>query len=111
MRADRLKLRREQLGLTQEETAKLLGVPHQMYYRYEKGVTKPSSDVLAKIAPKLDVTADWLLGLVEEQTTNITESDLSPTERLLIDAVRRGATIEAIETAMKLGKRNHESGV
>lgn len=111
MRADRLRQRREELGLTQAELGERLNLEAQAIYRYEKGRNDPSSDMLAKLANELSVSADWLLGLVNEQNSHLNEADLSADERRLIDAVRRGQFVEVMATAVELAKRDDQAAV
>ena len=111
MRADRLKQRREELGLTQVELGARLKIEAQAIYRYEKGQSDPSADMLGRMAKELEVSSDWLLGLVGDITSHLTEADLTPTERKLIDAVRKGLFVEAMETTVELAKQNNQSEV
>lgn len=57
----RIKQRREELGLTQEELGKPLGLNKSTIQRYENGlVSKIKLPVLESIAVKLGVSPDWL---------------------------------------------------
>lgn len=57
----RIKQRREELGLTQEELGKPLGLNKSTIQRYENGlVSKIKLPVLESIAVKLGVSLDWL---------------------------------------------------
>lgn len=62
---ERIKLRREQLDLTQEELAQLLGVSHQTVGKWEKPIEKggsaPKRWRAAQVANRLEVPLDWLL--------------------------------------------------
>jgi Predicted transcriptional regulator len=111
MRADRLKQRREERGLTQAELGARLKIEAQAVYRYEKGQSDPSADTLGRMAKELEVTADWLIGLVDDQNERLSEADLSPAERKLIDALRKGLLIEALETTTELAKLNDQSNI
>lgn len=48
--SNRLKERREQLGLTQSEVATLLGITPGAVGNYENGVSTPKADVLLKFS-------------------------------------------------------------
>lgn len=61
--AMRLKLAREKAGLTQKELAERLNVPPQMINRYENSDTEPRIGFVAKIAPILGVSSDFLIGV------------------------------------------------
>lgn len=105
MRGDRLREVREARHLSQRELAALCGFGENQIHRYENGGNL-NADTLAVLAKHLDVTADYLLGLTDEPTGHITEDDLSPMERKLISAVRRGMITEALETFTTLSKKN-----
>lgn len=97
MRGDRMKQVREALHYTQEELAERAGLQTLQIWRYESGKSKPNSDVLSKIAQALNVSADFLLGLTDEPHGHISD-DLTDSERLVIEAWRRGDFREAIKT-------------
>jgi transcriptional regulator with XRE-family HTH domain len=75
----RIKERRLEKGLTQEDVAKKLGMGRSNLGHIERGRTKPSAEVLNQIASILDTTTDYLLGRSEkkEETFNpeLTEKD------------------------------------
>lgn len=57
----KLKLLRKQKGLSQAETAELLGITQSAYSRYESGQRQPDLDILKKIAKIYNVSVDDLL--------------------------------------------------
>ena len=57
----RMRKRRESLGLTQEELAKMLNVTSQHISAIEQDKRAPSLDFLAKLAEELGVSADYLI--------------------------------------------------
>lgn len=60
---DRLKEKRIEAGLTQEELAKKAGVTSRTIQNYELGNRKPSNmEVIQKIADSLGTTTEYLLG-------------------------------------------------
>lgn len=63
--ADKLKIKRKQLRLTQPEMADILGVDTTKYSRWETGDVKPSLDAITNISKKLEVSFDFLLGDTE----------------------------------------------
>lgn len=89
-RGERLKLVRERAGLTQAELAERLKAGVNSVYRYETSQAEPSAELLYRISNELEVTTDWLLGLVDDDTEHVTASDLTPVEHKLLDAFRRG---------------------
>ena len=54
-------------GITQKEYAKWLGVPHTTYTNWINGVSSPKAEAIIDICLKLNVSADWLLGLKEKK--------------------------------------------
>ncbi len=59
---ERLKERREQLGLSQAALAAKVCVTQQFIAACEIGVRKPNCDIVAALADALDCSADYLLG-------------------------------------------------
>lgn len=111
MRGDRLKKRREEQGMSQAELGARLGLEAQAVYRYEKSQSDPASELLGRMAVELDVTADYLLGLVDNPQDRLTEEALSPAERKLITAIRNGHIVEAMQVTLELGKRDDQSNI
>ena len=63
----RVQHRRQHLGWTQEDLARESGVPQATISRIEKGQRKnPGADVIRRLARALGVTADWLIGMYNE---------------------------------------------
>lgn len=58
--SNRLKERREQLGLTQSEVASLLGITPGAIGNYENGVSTPKADILFKVFDALKCDANYL---------------------------------------------------
>ena len=52
-------------GLTQEELAELLGVTRTTVVYWESGRVYPRVNLLQEIVKTLEVSADWLTGVVE----------------------------------------------
>lgn len=59
---ERLREIRKEMGLTQDEFAKLLGSSKQILSRYELEQRSPKIDQVRKYAEKLKVSVDYLLG-------------------------------------------------
>lgn len=89
-RGDRLRAVREELQLSQADLANRLGIGQNQIYRYEVGQVEPSPTILGLLARELNVTTDWLLGLTDKPSQRIEEGDLTPSERELLTAYRRG---------------------
>ena len=64
----RVQHRRQHLSWSQEDLARESGVPQATISRIEKGQRKnPGADVIRRLARSLGVTADWLIGMYEEE--------------------------------------------
>jgi transcriptional regulator with XRE-family HTH domain len=112
MRRDRLKQRREELGLSQADLAARLKTDGNTIYRYEKeGSVDPTSEAVEKLARELTVTSDWLLGLVPDKHSHLEEEALTPDERRLLDAARKGQMSEIMKAALELTEHQNQSGV
>lgn len=113
MRVDRLKDRRQELGLSQQDLADRTYTSLRMIQRYEMGDANPSADILARIAKELGVSADWLLGLVNAPNSHNSMMELSPTELRLLAAYDRDDLEGMIEAVMQAHRENkaklHES--
>lgn len=59
---ERLKARRRELGLSQEEMAKAVGLSMKAYCTYELGQRSPKVDTALKIAKKLHRSVEFLFG-------------------------------------------------
>ena len=59
---ERLIARRHELGITQSEAAKLIGVSQPAYQRYEAGIRTPSVQIAREIANVLNTSVDYLTG-------------------------------------------------
>jgi transcriptional regulator with XRE-family HTH domain len=62
---ERLKLARDQRGLSQDDLAKKSGLQPSAISHFETGARKPSFDNLKRLANALTVTTDFLLGRAE----------------------------------------------
>lgn len=57
---DKLKQKREELGLEQQELAELIGVSKQAYFKWEKGLSKPTKVNIAKLEKVLKIPEGYL---------------------------------------------------
>lgn len=51
---------------TQKEFARLIGTPLNTYTNWTRGIRMPTADAVVRICTHLNVSADWLLGLSED---------------------------------------------
>jgi transcriptional regulator with XRE-family HTH domain len=84
---ERIKRRREQLGISQQSMAESLKTSQNQIYRYEKGTNSPTAQVIIDIARILEVSTDWLLGISDIEPIK-DESDLHPDERKMLALYR-----------------------
>lgn len=63
---DRLQWIRDCKNITQKEMAKALGIKQQQYARYEKGINIMPITYLRPICEYLNISADYILGLINE---------------------------------------------
>ena len=69
MISEKLKEYREKAGYnTVKAFTKELDIPYTTYLDYEKGLKEPSSKNIVKIADKLGITTDELLGVKQDNT-------------------------------------------
>lgn len=100
----RLKAARELRKINQNDLAEKTGLPATSISHFEAGSRKPSFDNLRRIAENLNVTADYLLGRVDEPTA------LAGADKLHRHAQNLSAEdMELAENFMKmLGDRNKQ---
>ena len=89
-----LKLLRNRKDWSQEDLAKLLGIPRSSYSGYENGVAEPSIDLLLKLARIFQLSLDFL---VREDLSRMPESRLKELESQLDPAT--GAGLRVLVTA------------
>lgn len=66
---ENLRAAREKNGLSQKDMAESIGVAKSTYSLYESGNREPNVQTIKKIANTLNVSADELLGINDEQIT------------------------------------------
>lgn len=87
---ERIAQRRTELHISQEALAELVGSTQRQVSKYENGVNKPTSEVLAKMADALQTSADWLLGRTEIVERSMRgQGDLSEEEIEILGLIRR----------------------
>lgn len=90
LRGNRLRQVRESYGLSMEQLAARTGIHINQIYRYEHGLVDPPSALLKRLAKELQVTTDWLLGLVDQPAEHLQEQALTRDERKFLEALRQG---------------------
>ena len=100
---ERIKARREALGLTQLQLAQALGVTPQHILVIEKNKRAPSLDSLAKLAHELGVTTDYLIAGKESVVSDFI-SVIKADIRLSLDVKRALVTLIDIFKTINFGK-------
>lgn len=85
MVADKIKHLREQLGLTQSDLAKKLGITRSSVNAWELGISVPSTQYVVELAGIFKVSTDYLLGM--KSTAAVSVEGLSEKDVQLINAV------------------------
>ena len=90
MFSERIKQLRESLGSNQVEFGKRLNVSKQCISNWENSNILPSIDTLTKIAKTFSVSTDFLLGLSDQNTINVTGLSLKQVSLIqsLVDALK-----------------------
>jgi transcriptional regulator with XRE-family HTH domain len=79
--AGRLRLRRNLLGLSQDELARRLGLTSQLIQKYEAGETRISASRLYSIAAQLAVPITWFFeGLEDKKKPSVEAEQASGTQ-------------------------------
>ena len=110
--AERMKLRRKELGMSAEHVADKLGCSPATIYRYEKGdIEKMPMDILTPLASILCTTPAYLMGWAEdshsevnndpELTTYLEELRTRPEMRMLF-SVAKDASKADVEKAVAI---------
>jgi transcriptional regulator with XRE-family HTH domain len=86
---ERLRTTREHLNWSQRELARRCGLGEVQIYRYESGITDPSTDSLKKIAEVLNISTDFLLGLSDYPHGQVGDGVLDDDERVILNAYHR----------------------
>ena len=75
MTADRIKALREARGWTQAELARKMNMTRNGINSWEQGLSMPSPTSLVDLARLFSVSTDYLLGIEEHNTVNVTGLD------------------------------------
>ena len=75
MVGERIKKIREKNGLTQATIARKLGISRSAVNAWEMGISVPSAQYLVELSKLFKVSTDYLLGLDEKETVDISFLD------------------------------------
>ncbi len=102
---EKIRQARKELGLTQVELGRLLGLTQNSVSLYEKGLNQPSSESLTKLSQILHVTTDYLLGTDEPSDVPVSTPSLNWTtvaEKLKKLREVRGHTMEQAAASINI---------
>ena len=85
MIAERIKMLREEKGLTQARLAKQMGVTRSCVNAWEMGISVPSTQYLVELAMIFRVSVDFLLGL--NQTATVSVAGLDEADMQIVTAL------------------------
>lgn len=66
MLGERLAYLRRREGISQKDLGRELNISHYTISSYEKGRSEPSDEIKARIARYFNVSADYLIGLIDD---------------------------------------------
>ncbi len=92
---DKVKKKRKEIGISQEELAEKLGVTYQQIQRYENGMNKLNVENIQIIANALDVPVSYFFGNGRKEKNVVSEevmSYLPVDESRLLGYFRRART-------------------
>lgn len=110
---DRIRKRREQLGLSQSELARQLGLKPQSIQQWEDGRAQPRPKRYAGICEVLNISRAWLLSGSNDQATKFPTAKLIPLISWAqagqwdgaVDMYRSGYAQEWAKAAGRIGAR------
>lgn len=88
----RIRVRRQLLGLSQAQLAHAVGVSFQQIQKYEKGTNRISASRLYDVARVLGVSVSFFF----EGVANMTEEDGNQADLMLGDPMRRTETLQVM---------------
>jgi transcriptional regulator with XRE-family HTH domain len=107
---ERIRIRRKQLQLSQEDLARDIGSLQKQISRYETGENVPSVDVLIVLANVLQTSIDYLVGLTDDPSRrDVSADELTDAEKRVIALYRSGFKDE-IDLVIELEKKRREKG-
>ena len=83
-----------------QRLADALGLNIRQIARYESGEVDASGAVIAHMADVFNVSTDYLLGQSDDPIPCAEAGELTPKERTILSAIRRGEHLEAIKAIL-----------
>ena len=85
MVSERIKVLREQKGMTQSQLAKHLGITRSSVNAWEMGISVPSTQYIVELSHTFKVSTDYLLGVDSSATVSV--AGLSEKDVELVHAI------------------------
>jgi transcriptional regulator with XRE-family HTH domain len=104
---DKVKKKRREIGISQEELAEKLGVTYQQVQRYENGMNKLNVENIQVIADSLDVPVSYFFGNKRKEKNVVSEevmSYLPVDESKLLGYFRRARTSNSKGIVLQVAK-------
>ncbi|HEL2422616.1 TPA: helix-turn-helix domain-containing protein [Streptococcus suis] len=101
---DKLKQKREELGLEQQELAELIGVSKQAYFKWEKGLSKPTKANIIKLEKVLKVSEGYLS---EDKISSLYKQLTEPNQEKAITYVRDLVSSQKIISIAEMRSEYH----
>lgn len=99
MLGQRLRSRRKEIGLTQEQLAEQVKTKKTTISNYETGYSTPNNEMLSDLADVLRTTSDYLLGRTDDPTPNLTEQLIRAA-----DKAKQGGAVKEQSAGDEAGK-------
>ncbi len=112
--SDRLRQQRRIRKLSQEKLANLAGVSQPYIAELERGVKKPSVEVLLKLCDVLGCSADYLLGTSVSKSSAFVQQRLNEgglTLEMLQEVAKRNITPAEFQRALRVASLLHEEEI
>lgn len=87
--ADRVRLRREALGLSQEELALRMGYSSRTSINKIENGRPCSQKIIARLSEALNVSIPYLMGWEDEEKPTVQDDGLSEEMQELIDSIKK----------------------
>jgi transcriptional regulator with XRE-family HTH domain len=112
-KGERIKSRREQLGITQISLADKVGISKQNLYKYENNIiTNIPSDVIEKIADALNCTPGYLMGWDDNSKKSPpSEAALTEGDKMMLELFRKipvdrqAEALDLLRVALRMQKK------
>lgn len=109
--AERLKARREELGLSLADLAAKSGVSKAMISRIERQEASPTAALLGRLCAGLDITLSGLMAAVEDRSLVLLKADAQPHwrdpetgfVRLAVSPAGTGSPVEIVQATLPPG--------